>query len=222
MTEALGNLEQFLHEPGDLPALVHVAVAHAQFETIHPFMDGNGRVGRLLVTFLLVHEGVLHRPLLYLSLFLKRHRNEYYDRLMAIRNDGDWEGWLRFFIRGVAETAEEATLKARAIVDLMDSQRATIQERGMPVNAFRLLDVIYRRPFVHVNLVSAELGVSFATANGLVEQFEAIGFLDEVTGRKRDRVFRFRPYLRLFEDEEDEPIPPETVEETEQAEATVQ
>jgi Fic family protein len=221
MTDALDNLERFLHEPGELPALLHVGVAHAQFETIHPFMDGNGRVGRLLITFLLVHEGVLHRPLLYLSLFLKRHRDEYYDRLMAIRNNGDWEGWLRFFIRGVAETAEEATLKARAIVELMDMQRATIQERGMPVNAFRLLDLVYRRPFVHVNLVSSELGVSFATANGLVEQFEAMGLLDEVTGRRRDRVFRFRPYLRLFEDDEGQPIPPETVQETEQAETAV-
>jgi Fic family protein len=219
MKKALDNLERFLHDPADLPALVHVGVAHAQFETIHPFMDGNGRVGRLLITFLLVHGGVLHRPLLYLSLFLKRHRSEYYDLLMAIREKGDWEGWLRFFVRGVAETAEEATLKARAIVHLIDSQRAVIQERGMPVNAFRLLDLLYHRPFIHVSLVSSELGISFATANGLVDQFESMQFLDEITGRKRDRIFRFRPYLRLFEDEESGPLPPESVQETEPAQA---
>jgi hypothetical protein len=111
-----------------------------------------------------------------------------------------------------------ATLKARAIVELIESQRAQIQERGMPVNAFRLLDLLYRRSFVHVKLVSSELGVSFATANGLVEQFEEMRLLDEVTGRKRDRIFRFRPYLRLFEDDESGPIPPETVQETEAAE----
>lgn len=218
MKRSLDNFERFLHEPGELPPLVHVGVAHAQFETIHPLMDGNGRVGRLLITFLLVHEGVLHRPLLYLSLFLKRHREEYYNLLMAVRNKGDWEGWLRFFIRGVAETAEEATLKARAIVELIDVQRALIQERGMPMNAFRLLDLLYLRPVVHVKLVSAELEVSFATANGLVEQFQTMHLLQEITGRKRDRIFRFRPYLRLFEDEESGPIPPETVQETEAAE----
>jgi Fic family protein len=203
---ALNDLEGFLHNPSELPALVHVGLAHAQFETIHPFMDGNGRVGRLLITFLLVHRGVLHQPLLYLSLYLKKHRTEYYDRLMAIRERGDWEGWLRFFIRGVAETAEEATLKARAIGGLRETQRAHIQEHGFPTNALRLLDLLYERPLIDVGLARSELGVAFATANKLVEQLESIGFLNEVTGRKRDRIFRFAPYLALFETDEDAPV----------------
>jgi Fic family protein len=113
------NFERFLHDD-ELPALVHAGLAHAQFETIHPFLDGNGRVGRLLITFLLVFRGVLHRPLLYLSVYLKRNRAECYDRLMAIRNSGDWESWLRFFLTGVAQTAEEATATARAILELRE------------------------------------------------------------------------------------------------------
>ena len=204
MHRALDNFERFLHDP-EMPALLHAGVAHAQFETIHPFMDGNGRVGRLLITFLLVHRGVLHRPLLYLSLYLKRHRLDYYDALMAVRHEGDWESWLLFFVRGVAETAEEATVNARAIVALREEQRRRILEERAPTNALRLLDLLYRRPMVDVNLVSHELDVSFATANKLVDQLERLGFVAEVTGRKRDRIFRFDPYLRLFEGEEREP-----------------
>lgn len=109
MTEALHDLERFLHEEDDLPMLVRCGLVHAQFETIHPLLDGNGRVGRLLITFQLVHASVLHRPLLYISHYLKRHRSEYYDLLGAVRQDGNWEGWLRFFLRGFAGTAEEAT-----------------------------------------------------------------------------------------------------------------
>ena len=204
MHRALDNFERFLHDR-EMPALLQAGVAHAQFETIHPFMDGNGRVGRLLITFLLVHRGVLHRPLLYLSLYLKRHRLDYYDALMAVRHEGDWESWLLFFVRGVAETAEEATLNARAIVALREEQRRRILEERAPTNALRLLDLLYRRPMVDVNLVSHELDVSFATANKLVDQLERLGFVGEVTGRKRDRIFRFDPYLRLFEGDEREP-----------------
>jgi Fic family protein len=217
MKDALNDFEKFLHERHDLPDLIHVGLAHAQFETIHPFMDGNGRVGRLLITFLLVHRGVLHRPLLYLSLYLKRHRADYYDHLMNIRERGDWEGWLRFFISGVAETAEEATLKARAIVQLRENQRAAMQETGLPVNALRLLDFIYERPLFDVALVAEGLGVSFATANKLVDQLVGLGFVEETTGRKRGRIFRYASYLRLFEDEDDRPSDPLEVAETEVA-----
>lgn len=129
MMTALYNLEVFLHEE-NLPVLVRCGLAHAQFETIHPFLDGNGRVGRLLIIFQLVHEGILHRPLLYLSYYIKRHKAEYYDRLMAVRQDGNWEGWLRFFLRGVAETAEEATATTEAIVHLQEEHRVLLQDEG--------------------------------------------------------------------------------------------
>jgi Fic family protein len=200
MKQALDNFERFLHQQ-ELPTLVHAGLAHAQFETIHPFLDGNGRVGRLLITFLLVYRGVLHRPLLYLSVYLKRNRAEYYDRLMAIRTSGDWESWLRFFLTGVAQTAEEATATARAILDLREEHRRLIQEKTSGVNGLRLLDLLFERPLVHVNLVKDSLGIAFVTANKLVEQLEGLGILEEITGRRRDRIFSYTPYVALFRDE---------------------
>ena len=215
MNVALGDLERFLHERGDVPALIHAALAHAQFETIHPFVDGNGRVGRLLITLLLCHGGVLHRPLLYLSHYLKRHRDDYYALLMAVRDQGDWEGWIRFFLAGVAETAEEATTTARTIVQLRDAHRARVHDDGLGLNGLRLIDLLFERPLVNVNLVKDSLDVSFVTANKLVERFAAVGLVNEVTGGRRNRVFRYTPYLSLFTDEGDVPR------ETAPAEATI-
>lgn len=204
MMDALADFEGFLRADSDLPVLIQCGLAHAQFESIHPFIDGNGRVGRLLITFLLCERGVLHRPLLYLSYFLKRHRSEYYDRLQGIREDGDWEGWLRFFLRGVAETAEAATLTARAIINLRETHRGLVQESGMTLNGLRLLDLLYESPIVHVNLVKGKLGLSFATADNLVDRFVEFELLEEVTGWQRNRRFRYTPYLTLFEEDETE------------------
>jgi Fic family protein len=200
MHAALDDLERFLNEDHHLPALVHVGLAHAQFETIHPFLDGNGRVGRLLITFMLVHHGILHRPLLYLSHYLKQNRAEYYDRLTAVRLQGDWEGWLRFFLRGVQEVADEATSTARSILSLREANRELIQNRA-GVNGLRLLDLLFERPLVNVNLIKDHLGIAFATANNLVAQFEEAGLLIEITGAKRSRVFSYEPYLSLWRDE---------------------
>lgn len=203
MWEALDNLEQFLYVQEDgLPPLLQCGLAHAQFETIHPFLDGNGRVGRLLITFLLCHWGVLHRPLLYLSHYLKRRRSEYYDRLMAVRTSGGWEGWLRFFLRGVGETAEEAANTARAILLLQERHRAMIEEHGLGNKRSALLDLLFRRPLLNVNLVRDELGVSYFTANRLVERLQALGLIEEITGSQRNRRYRYAPYLALFEDPE--------------------
>ena len=201
MGEALDSFERYLHNERELPTLVHCGLAHAQFETIHPFLDGNGRVGRLLITFLLVHRGVLQRPLLYLSYFLRRHRAAYYDRLMATRTEGDWEGWLRFFLRGIAETAVEATSTARKIVQMREQHRSRVDGAGL--NGFRLVDLLFRRPLVNVNLVKDELvpdGVSFVTANNLVAEFERLGLVEETTGARRNRRFRYAPYLDLFDE----------------------
>jgi len=217
MHQALGDFERFLHQETDLPVLIHCGLAQAQFETIHPFLDGNGRVGRLLITFLLVHRGVLHRPLLYVSHYLKRHRSGYYDRLMAIREDGDWEGWLKFFLRGVAETAEEASATARDIVNLRERHSALVQERGLQLNGVRLLDLLFERPLVNVKLVKEHLKVAFVTASKLVEQFEGLGLLKETTGGQRNRRFCYAPYLALFEEEEPGPGPTVPVQRTEGA-----
>jgi Fic family protein len=201
MESALDDFERFLHEETELPVLIHVGLAHAQFETIHPFIDGNGRVGRLLITFLLVHRGVLHRPLLYLSHYLRRNRAEYYDRLMAIRLRGDWEGWLRFFLTGVAETAFEATRTAQAILHLRERHRELVRKRA-GLNGVRLFDLLFDRPLINVNLVRDSLGISFATANKLVRHLEEVGVLNEITGGRRSRIFRYDAYLDLLRDDE--------------------
>lgn len=198
MHAALGDFERFLHDDNQLPDLVYVGLAHAQFETIHPFFDGNGRVGRLLITFLLMHRGALHRPLLYLSVHLKENRAEYYDRLTAIRRRGDWEGWLRFFLRGVAETAAEATTTAQRIFELREQHRAQVLHEELGPNALKLLSLLFASPIVNVNFVSANIGVTFATANKLIGRFETLGLVREITGQRRSRRFRYDPYLRLF------------------------
>lgn len=215
MLRSLDEFERFLHEDSGLPVLIHVGLAHAQFETIHPFLDGNGRVGRLLITFLLCHRAVLHRPLLYLSVYLKRHKAEYYDRLMGIREGGNWEGWLRFFLRGVHDTATEATDTARNIVQLREQHTRLIQDHGLGVNGLRLLDLLLRRPIVNVNLVKDRLGISFATANNQVEQFERLRLLEETTGQQRNRIFRYSSYLSLFDEvvpAPDQDVPVQTTE----------
>ena len=200
----LGELELFLHRGDELPLLVKIGLVHAQFETIHPFLDGNGRVGRLLITFLLTEGGALHQPVLYLSHFFKRHRQEYYECLQDVRERGDWEGWLAFFLRGVAEVGAQATETARRILLLREEHRAAITEhlgRGAG-NGHRVLESLYKRPIVAVSDVQALTGTTFAAANQLVARLEKIGILHEITGFARNRRFRFEPYVRLFTEEE--------------------
>jgi Fic family protein len=204
MHTALDNFERFLHRPERQPVLIEAALTHAQFETIHPFLDGNGRVGRLLVTFLMVHRGVLRAPLLYLSLYLKLHRTEYYDRLMAVRHSGDWEGWLRFFLDGVATTADEATATAEQIFELREHHRKLVLDDTGSAG-LKLLSALFDRPLVNVNYVADALQVTFPTANRLVGRFEQLGLLREVTGQRRSRRFRYDPYLKLFDEPEAPP-----------------
>ncbi len=201
MTAALSDFESYLHT-ASVDHLLDAGLAHAQFETIHPFLDGNGRVGRLLITFLLVHHGILRRPLLYLSYFFKLHRTEYYDRLTGVRVRGDWEGWLRFFFEGVASTATEATETAERIFELREKHRATVIEETGP-NGLLLLSELFRRPLINVNVAAQVLGVTFPTANRLIGRFEELGLVLEVTGQRRSRLFRYDPYLRLFDEPDD-------------------
>ncbi|MGH7642937.1 MAG: Fic family protein [Candidatus Dormibacteria bacterium] len=199
---AMGDLEKFWHERA-LPPLIRAGLAHAQFETIHPFLDGNGRVGRLLVTFSLCEQEVLHRPLLYLSYHLKQHRAEYYDRLQAIRMEGHWEQWLLFFLGGVREVAEEARQGARDIIALRDANQRQLMAQGRATgNLLRLLELLFQNPLVTIHFVEERIGVSFATANSLVDRFVRLGLLKEATGHRRNRLFAYRPYLDLFGDRE--------------------
>ena len=188
-----------MHDETSLPTLVQIGMVHAQFETIHPFLDGNGRVGRLLITFLLCQREILSRPLLYLSHYFKLHRAEYYDRLMAVRTDGHWEQWLKFFLKGVAQVSRAAAETARAILALQEGHRRLITARSAsPASGLRLLDYLFQQPLVTVRLVERELDCAFATASKLVEQFVAWGLLEEVTGGQRNRQFEYKPYLALF------------------------
>jgi Fic family protein len=201
--EALAELERFLHQDDDLPLLIKIGLAHAQFETIHPFLDGNGRVGRLLIAFLLCERGILQKPVLYLSHYFKRYRSEYYDRLQRVRDAGEWEEWLAFFLRGVSEVSAQATETARSILALREEHRARITNafgRGA-ANGHRLLEYLYDHPIVSVNDARMLTGVTFAAANGLIGRLVEQGILEEVTGQARNRRFQYAPYVSLFLDD---------------------
>ncbi len=200
--EALGDLEKFLHAHDDLPPLVKIALAHVQFETIHPFLDGNGRVGRLLITFLLTERGVLHKPVLYLSHFFKQHRQNYYEHLQAVRDRGAWEDWLGFFLRGVISVAIEAADTARRILQLREQHRAAItaQLGRAAGNGHRVLESLFDRPIVSVGDVRKLTGTTYAAANGLVSRLVKLGVLSEMTGNLRNRRFSYASYIALFND----------------------
>lgn len=204
--EALSDLERFLHRQDDLPALIKIGLAHVQFETIHPFLDGNGRIGRLLITFLLTEGGILHKPVLYLSHYFKRYRQTYYEHLQAVRDHGDWEGWLAFFLRGVAEVSTEATDTARRILALREEHRTAITEHlGRAAgNGHKVLETLFYRPIVTVGEIESLIGTTYAAANNLVARLATLGILQEVTGHTRNRRFRYEPYVRLFSNDSGE------------------
>lgn len=195
---ALGSLENYLHTPAPPPPfLIKAGLAHCQFETIHPFLDGNGRVGRLLITFLLCQWGVLKRPLLYLSLYFKQHRLEYYERLQAVRDAGDWEGWLKFFLRGVEEVARQASRTASAILQLRNDHLALV---GSIAQGTRLLEYLFSQAYLNIEMASQFLAISYPTARKAIYRFVDLGLLNEVTGNKRHKVYRYEPYFSLFAD----------------------
>ena len=201
MKQALHRFENWLHTDS-LPTLLHCGLAHAQFETIHPFLDGNGRVGRLLITFLLCQRAILERPLLYLSLYLKLHRSEYYDRLSAVRTGGNWEGWLKFFLRGVGEVSLSATVTARAILELRERGRAELlAQGGNPTLAARLFDFLFEQPIVTTSLLARHLECTYPTAAKLVASLQKpeLALLEQIGQDKRNRRYRFAPYLALWE-----------------------
>ena len=202
----MGDLEKFLHSPNGIPFLVRIGLAHAQFETIHPFLDGNGRMGRLLITFLLCQQKVLLKPVLYLSYFFKKYRAEYYERLQAVRDTGDWEGWLIFFLRGVSEVSAEATMTVRRILALREEHRSIVTDTlgAAADNGHRLLEYLYKIPFVSVASVRDMNQISYTSANRLVSRMVDIGIFKERTGNRRNRRFFYEPYISIFHDSPDE------------------
>jgi Fic family protein len=198
--DLLADLERFLHSEDDLPELVKIGLAHAQLETIHPFLDGNGRLGRLLITFLLCEKKMLREPVLYLSHHFKQHREEYYARLQAIRSSGDWESWITFFLNGVREVAIEAAATTRRIVSLREQHRTLVVATfGQVVgNGLRVLEQLYSLPVITAKQVQEITGVSYQASNELVARFVKHGILSEFTGRSRNRRFRYGAYIELF------------------------
>lgn len=201
--DALGELEKFIHRDDAIPPLVKIALAHYQFETIHPFLDGNGRVGRLLITFLLTEWGVLHKPVLYLSHYFRKNRQAYYEHLQAVRDSGAWEAWLVFFLRGVNEVAAEAADTARRILALREQHRTVITEHLGRVagNGHKVLESLFDRPIMSVTDARALTGTTYVAANNLVGRLVSLGVLTEMTGYARNRRFRYEPYVRLFSDD---------------------
>lgn len=204
----LASLEAFMHEDqSKLPALIKAGLLHVQFETIHPFLDGNGRIGRLLVTLYLCVHGVLRKPLLYLSLYLKSHRAEYYRLLQQVREQGAWEAWLEFFLDGVAETANQAFDAAARIVDLFKADRERITAgSGRAGSALRVHELLQQHPFLTAGQLAEHTGLTMPTVNAALADLERLGIVEEVTGRRRGRVFGYRHYLGLLNEGTD-PLP---------------
>jgi len=208
MAGCLDAFERFMHDDQSrLPALIKAGLLHVQFETIHPFLDGNGRIGRLLVTLYLCMNGVLQKPLLYLSLYLKSHRREYYRLLQEVRENGNWEAWLDFFLAGVADTANQAFEAATQIVDLFKEDREKItMESDRAGSALRIHELFQKNPFHTANQIVQITGLSAPTVNAALADLERLGIVDEVTGRKRGRVFSYRRYLAILSEGTD-PLP---------------
>ena len=201
LMDCMGDLEKFLHnQPVETPTLIKAALSHVQFETIHPFLDGNGRVGRLLIPMLLLSDGVLKQPLLYLSVYFKKHRMEYYDRLDAVRKKGDWLGWFRFFLEGVEATAIQAVQSARQINDLldMDQQRVAPLAKSTP-SCQTVWELLKRHPITTVPRASEQAGLSAPATRNAIKKLEALGLLQEITGKRRDRIYEYTAYVQILD-----------------------
>lgn len=200
LMDCLGPFEHFLHdEPEPVPSLIKAALAHVQFETIHPFLDGNGRLGRMLITLLLCHDKVLQEPSLYLSLYFKIHRADYYDHLQRVRTEGDWEGWLRFFLIGVTQTATEATDAAQKLWNLFDEDRRRIQQQGkISATTLRVHDLLQQRPIISITAACKALELTHPAVNKSLRKLEEMGIVREITGRQRNRLYLYEAYMAIL------------------------
>jgi len=195
----MSNLEKYFYSKDKNPPLIKSAVIHSQFETIHPFLDGNGRIGRLLIVFFLLWKKALKKPILYISFYFKKNRKEYYNKLMEVRNTGVWNSWLEFFLRGVIETAEEATETAREIIALKDGIIKKLYENSISsIYAVRIIDLLFEKPLISTNEISKKIKISKQTANTMINKFEKIGILKEITGKKRYKKFQFVDYVNII------------------------
>ena len=200
MNQSLYDLELFFYENDNMPALIKIALIHAQFESIHPFLDGNGRMGRLLITFWLCYQKILSKPLLYLSYFFKQNRAEYYDRLMDIRKKGAWENWVKFFLKGVAEVSDESTTSAKDIIDLREKKAKTLYDFNNNNNYQKLLELLFSEPIITKNIVKEKLDISYPTASTIVDDFCTLNILkDNEPNKLRYKSYVFQDYINILE-----------------------
>ncbi|MBP2655697.1 MAG: MloA [Firmicutes bacterium] len=200
MLTALGELEKYFHSSDDIPPLIKIGLIHAQFETIHPFLDGNGRMGRLLITFWLCQQEILSQPLLYISYYFKMNKIEYYDRLMAVRKRGDWEDWIKFFLKGLAEVSAESTDTAKRILKMKEDHSKLVNTSVKnPANGLKLLEILFEHPVITINFVSQELSVSYPTANVLVSEFCELGILHHGSTAQRNRKYIYSSYVDILQ-----------------------
>ncbi len=199
LMSSLGELEKFWHAPSPLPLLIRLAMIHYQFEAIHPFLDGNGRIGRLLLTLLLVSENVLPQPMLYLSAFFEKNRDEYYRRLLAVSQDGQWSEWISFFLRGVAEQSRDAVQRSEKLLGVWQRYRQQFQTVRSSASLLKLIDQLFHLPYLTVGMAKSILGVTFRSASLNIEKLVAGGILEELPGRKYGRIFRAREILEVLE-----------------------
>ncbi|MEI6790670.1 MAG: Fic family protein [Myxococcaceae bacterium] len=196
--DLLGQLESFLHDE-TLPVLIKAALAHHQFETIHPFLDGNGRLGRLLITFILCVQGVMREPMLYLSLYFKTHRQSYYDHLQYVRETGDWEEWIQFFLKGVTETAHQAVTTAQLTLKLFAKDRQKIETIGKPSDStLTVHHYLQRRPITEAKKIVEQCKISLPTANKALKNLVDIGVVKEITGKARNKIYAYQAYLDIL------------------------
>jgi Fic family protein len=200
VAECVSDLEKFIHKlDAGIPVVIQAGMAHVQFETIHPFLDGNGRIGRLLITLMLCSSGVLREPLLYLSLFFKENRAEYYRLLDAVRKEGDWEEWVLFFLRGIAETAEGAVATARRLVSLFDEDKDRLKGLGRQAGSvLRLYEAMKQRPVSTIDDSTKRTGLSFPSTASSMQALLEIGLVREITGKKRNRVYVYERYVSIL------------------------
>lgn len=201
MLECLDHLERFLHASPDLPHLVQLALIHYQFEAIHPFLDGNGRIGRLLITLFLCQRGILTNPLLYLSAFFEHHRQEHYDLLLKVSKKGDWRSWIEFFLRAVVEQSGDAVLRSRHLLDLYRSYSQVAREKRLPPTAGRLIEIIFMRPVLTAKAVQEYLKVTFPAAQKAISVLMEVGILAEITGGRRNKAYTAKEVLRILEED---------------------
>ncbi|TAH36151.1 MAG: Fic family protein [Alphaproteobacteria bacterium] len=202
LMESLDAFEKFLHDKSiKLPILIKAALSHVQFETIHPFLDGNGRLGRLLITFMLCAEGVLKQPLLYLSLYLKTHRQAYYDHLQSVRATGDWEGWIEFFLEGIIHTATQAVTTAKSILDLFERDRVRIETSGQSTTTvLGIFNHLQYHPIVNTTMLRQVTGKALPTVLRALAVLQKLGIVKEISGRARNRVFMYAEYIDVLND----------------------